>query len=112
MDSRLDSVIPRPALSSALLRPATIWAGLALFFAGTLVLGATLAAESGGTDPFSGPILLLLGVSLIGAGFAMEPADRFLDPDVRFEGTRRYFAAGVSLLFGLLAVAALVVALV
>jgi len=112
MDSTFDSVIARPALSSALLRPATIWSGLASFFAGALVLGGTLADQSGGADPFTGPILLLFGVSLVGGGFAMEPVDQFLDPDVAFEGTGRYFAAGVSLLFGLLAVAALVLALV
>jgi hypothetical protein len=76
--------------------------------AGTLALGATLATPGGEAEPFLGPLFLLLGVSLIGGGFTMDATEFFLDPEIEFSGTRRYFVAGVSLLFLVLSAAVLV----
>ncbi len=97
MELTPDGTLSRPEGSPQLLRPAAIWLGLGSFLVGSLFLGVTLAAEN--TTPFAGPILLLLGVALIGGGFTMETAPSRLDPDIEFEGLRWYFVAGISTLF-------------
>ncbi len=104
----LDRLLDRPDSLRDLLRPLSIWLGLTVFLAGAITLGAALAA---GTDPILGPLLLLLGVSLVGGGFTMTPSDFFLDPETEFVGPRRYFVAGVSVLFVLLAAVAFVAVL-
>jgi hypothetical protein len=105
MEPGLDVPFDRPDPLRECLRPAAIWLGLAAFFVGALALGATLAArQSGAARAFTGPVLLLLGVALVGGGFTMSPTEFRLDPDIEFDGRRRYLVAGSSAL--LLAVAA------
>ena len=82
------------------LRPAAIFAGLAVFLLGALVLGAALASTPAPRVYLSGgPILLLLGVALVGGGLVMEPSEYWLDPEVEFTGLQRQFVAGASALF-------------
>jgi hypothetical protein len=88
------------ALLSRYLRPAAIFLGLGVFLLGSLVLGAALAiSRPPQTYAYGGPLLLLLGVSLIGGGFVMEPSEYWIDPEIEFAGPWRYFVAGVSVLF-------------
>jgi len=105
-----DASLDRPEPLRELLRPVAIWLGIASFFAGTIATGATLAA--GGTGTLTGPLLLFLGVSLIGGGFLMEPTEFLLDPELEFSGREWYFVAAVSVLFVLLTAGAIVAALV
>ena len=87
------------------LRPLAIWLGLSTFLVGAIVLGARLA-QSGSAEAFAGPMLLLLGVSLVGGGFLMEPTDLFLDPEIEFSGREWYVVAGASVCLLALAVVA------
>ena len=107
MELGLEALVDRPDSLRPRLRPVAIWLGLVTFLAGAIRLGATLA---GGTDPFTGPVLLLLGVALVGGGFAMNPTTHALDPDVEFDRARRHFVVGVSALFLLLAAGVVVLA--
>jgi hypothetical protein len=90
------------------LRPLAIWLGLTVFMAGSIALGAALAE---GVDSVVGPLLMILGVSLVGGGFTMAPTDSFLDPDIEFTDEQWYFVAAVSVLFLLIAAISFVVAL-
>jgi hypothetical protein len=86
------------------LRTAAIFAGLGTFLLGAIVLGSALAVEQPGRiQTYVGPMLLLLGVSLIGGGFVMRRSDHWLDPELTFEGGRRYFVAGTALVSVVLA---------
>jgi hypothetical protein len=107
MELGFNSFRLRPGSLRRYLRPAAIWLGLGTFFAGALFLGATLAAPAGSAEIFTGPMLLLLGVSLIGGGFTMDVTDFLLDPKIEFEGRHRIFVAGISLLFLVLSAAVL-----
>jgi hypothetical protein len=104
----LDRWLDRPVSPRDLLRPLAIWLGLTVFLAGSIVLGAALAE---GADSVVGPLLMLLGVSLVGGGFTITPSDFFLDPEIEFAGTQWYFVVGVSLLFLLIAAVSFAVAL-
>ncbi|MFT4921911.1 MAG: hypothetical protein ACI8XM_001119 [Haloarculaceae archaeon] len=85
-------------------RPLAICFGLGVFFVGSIVLGSALAAtQPSRLQSYLGPLLLLLGVSLIGGGFVMEPTEYWLDPEVSFDGPHLYFVAGSSGLFLVLA---------
>ena len=89
---------------SRYLRPTAIFLGLSLFLVGSLVLGAALAIEQlPQVYRYGGPILLLIGVSLVGGGFVMESSEYWLDPEIEFASPWRYFVAGVSVLFLVLA---------
>jgi hypothetical protein len=110
MDLQLRESLDRPDPLRVCLRPLSIWLGLATFLGGSILLGSTLASPN--ADPFAGPLLLLVGVALVGGGFTMEPTDLFPDPEVAFTGSERYFGAAVSVLFVLLAGAVLVLAAV
>ena len=73
---------------------------------GAIALGAQLADQPGATEAVTGPLLLLLGVALVGGGFLMDPTGLFLDPDVEFSGRQWYVVAGASVfLLGLAIVA-------
>ena len=91
-----DAQLHRPESLADGLRPLAIWLGLGTFFLGALALGATLAQGAAGA--FTGPMLLLLGVSLVGGGFLMEPTEFALDPEVEFSGREWYVVAGASVL--------------
>jgi hypothetical protein len=99
----LDTRLHRPDSLRELLRPLAIWLGLVTFFLGAIALGARLArAET--TEAFVGPMLLLLGVALVGGGFLMDRTDFLLDPEVEFSGREWYVVAGASVLLLALAV--------
>jgi hypothetical protein len=88
------------------LRPSAIFLGLGTFLLGAIVLGSALAAaRPAHVELYLGPLVLLLGVGLVGGAFLMEPSDHWLDPEVAFEGLRRYFVATVSTASVLLAAA-------
>lgn len=95
---------------SRALRPVAVFLGLAAFLVGAVVLGAALAADhSARLTLYTGPMLMLLGVSLVGGALVMEPSEYWLDPEVEITGLPRYFVVGVSGLFVLVvAVVALV----
>jgi hypothetical protein len=98
----------RPFPRYRYLRPAAVWLGLASFFVGSLFLGATLAPPEESAEPLAGPVLLSVGVGLVGGAFTTDATDVALDPDVEFEGVGRYFAAGISVVFLSLSIAVLV----
>jgi hypothetical protein len=100
-----DPSIERPDPLRTALRPFAIWLGMVSFLVGAIVFGATLADQSGQVEAFTGPMLLLLGVSLVGGGFLMEATDLFLDPEIEFSGREWYVVAGASVLLLTLAVA-------
>ena len=109
MELGIDALVDRPDSLRPRLRPVAIWLGLVTFLAGAIGLGAALA---GGAEPFTGPLLLLLGVALVGGGFGMTPTTNALDPDLEFDRARRSFVVAVSALFLVLAVAVVVLAAV
>lgn len=105
--------LDRPVSLRDCLRPVAIWLGLACFFLGSIFLGDTLAARQfGDAEAFTGPVLMSLGVSLVGGGFTMDPTNRRLDPVVTFQGRQQYIVAGLSGLFLALAAIAMVLAAV
>jgi hypothetical protein len=72
------------------LRPAAIFLGLGVFLFGALVLGAALTTpRPPRVYVYSGPLLLALGVSLVGGALVMDPSGYWLDPDVEFRGWQR-----------------------
>jgi hypothetical protein len=99
-----DTQLHRPDSLADSLRPLAIWLGLGTFFLGAILLGASLARES--ADAVVGPMFLLLGVSLVGGGFLMDPTEFFLDPEIEFTGREWYVVAGASVLLLALAVIA------
>jgi hypothetical protein len=102
----LDEIIDRPDHLRTVLRPLAIWLGISSFFVGAISLGSTLATQSGTVEATTGPMLLLLGVSLAGGGFLMEPTELFLDPEIEFDGRTWYVVAGSSVCLLALAVVA------
>ncbi|MFB6233092.1 MAG: hypothetical protein ABEH61_02420 [Haloarculaceae archaeon] len=91
---------------SRTLRPVAVYLGLAAFLIGSVVLGTALAADQPArVTVYTGPMLLLLGVSLVGGALVMEPSEFWLDPDIEFTGLPRYVATGVSSLFVLVVAA-------
>ena len=111
MELDLDAGFERPEPLRTVLRPLAIWLGLAVFFLGSIALGAALAAQSGTVRAFVGPMLLVLGVALVGGGFTMEPTPLVLDPDIEFTGREWYGLVCISVLFLLVAVVAFLAAL-
>ena len=109
MELDIEGSFDRPSRLPAVLRPLGIWLGLGAFLAGSILLGGALAAP--GAEPFAGPLLLVLGVALVGGAFAMEPTGLQLDPEIEFTGSERYLAVGVAALFVILAAAVLALAL-
>ncbi|MEF8784625.1 MAG: hypothetical protein V5A45_01740 [Haloarculaceae archaeon] len=101
-----DTLVDRPDSLSTVVRPLAIWLGLTSFFVGAIAFGATLAAQSGPVETATGPMLLLLGVSLVGGGFLMEQTALFLDPEIEFRGRQWYVVAGASVCSLGLAIAA------
>lgn len=101
----LDTQLNRPDSLHDVLRPLAIWLGLGTFFVGAIVLGGRLA-ESGMAEAFTGPMLLLLGVALVGGGFLIEPTGFFLDPEVEFAGRVWYVVAGATVFLLVLAIVA------
>ena len=90
------------------LRPAAIFLGLGVFLLGAIVLGAALAAD--GTSrllAYTGTLLMLLGVSLIGGALVMDPSDFWLDPEIELEGPGRYLVVALSVLCLLFAAVAM-----
>ena len=90
------------------LRPAAIFLGLGVFLGGSLLLGAALAAA--GTSrlmAYTGALLMLLGVALVGGALVMAPSDYWLDPNIELEGPRRYLVVTASVLALLFAVVAM-----
>jgi len=90
------------------LRPTAIFLGLGVFLLGAIILGAALAD----TQPsrflaFTGALLVILGVSLVGGALVMAPSDYWLDPDIEFEGPERYLVVAVSVLSLLFAAVAM-----
>jgi hypothetical protein len=86
------------------LRPAAIFLGLGVFLLGALVLGAALATiRPPRVYVYSGPLLLALGVALVGGALVMDPSEYWLDPDVEFRGWRRVVVVAVSVGFVVLA---------
>ena len=102
----LDVPFDRPDSPRDLFRPLAIWFGLAVFLLGAVTLGAALADQSGAVEAFTGPMLLVLGVALVGGGFLMEQSDFFLDPEIEFEGREWYLVVGTSLCLLAFAIAA------
>lgn len=95
---------------SGLVRPAAIWVGLGTFLLGSILFGDTLARA--GTQPFEGPVLMLLGVALVGGGFTMDRSEMVYDPEIEFSGLEYYAVAGVSTLLLVVAAVLLVLSLV
>lgn len=90
-------------------RPAAIFLGLCVFLVGVIVLGAALAAgQSRFLLAYTGSLLAVLGVSIVGGALVMAPSEHWLDPDIEFDGPQRYLVTAVSVLFLLFAVVALV----
>jgi hypothetical protein len=89
-----------------LVRPAAIWLGLAVFLFGSILFGNALTGT--GTQPFEGPLFMLLGVALVGGGFTMDASEFEYDPEIEFSGLEYYVVAGLSALFLLVAIAVLV----
>jgi hypothetical protein len=108
MEPEIDGSFDRPTPLSAVLRPLGLWLGLGSFLAGAILLGGALDAP--GAEPFAGPLLLLLGVALVGGVFAMEPTGYRPDPEIEFTAPRRYLAVGVAALFVVLAAVVLALA--
>ncbi len=102
----LDAIVERPDSLHTVVRPLAIWLGLASFLFGAIAFGATLAAQSATVGTVTGPMLLLLGVSLVGGGFLMESTELFLDPDIEFQGREWYIVATASVCSLALAIAA------
>ncbi len=96
MDPVLDGSL-RDLADITLVRPAAIWLGLGSFFVGSILFGDALAGT--GAIPHAGPLLMLLGVALVGGGFTMEPTDFEYDPGLTFSGMEWYVITGVSALF-------------
>lgn len=89
-------------------RPAAIFLGLGVFLLGSILLGADLAAtETSRLLAYTGSLLALLGVALVGGALVMAPSDYWLDPDIEFEGPRRYLVVTLSVLSLLFAVVAM-----
>jgi len=94
------SVEARVEPLSRALRPFGVFLGLAVFLLGAVVLGDALATDAPAVVArYTGPMLMALGVSLVGGAFVMEPTSYWLDPEIEFDGPKRYFVAGVSALF-------------
>lgn len=109
MDYALDESLDDIA-DAAVARPVAIWLGLVGFFLGSVLFGNALA--SAGTRPFGGPLLMLLGVALVGGGFTMAPTGLAFDPDIEFSGLARSVIVGCSSLFVVLAALVLIASLV
>jgi|AntRauTorcE11898_2_1112593.scaffolds.fasta_scaffold76740_1 hypothetical protein len=102
----LDALVERPDSLRTVVRPLAIWVGLASFFVGAIAFGAMLAAQSGTGETVIGPMLLLLGVSLVGGGFLMDRTELFLDPEIEFRGRQWSVVASASICSLGLAIAA------
>jgi hypothetical protein len=105
IDLRPAADIEAPSKS---LRPAATFLGLGVFLGGSVLLGAALAAAGiSRLLAYTGSLLMLLGVALVGGALVVAPSDHWLDPDVESEGPRRYLVVTASVLALLFAVVAM-----
>ena len=104
MQAHLNGLEEELDLYTRYLRPGAIFLGLGVLLLGAIVLGASLTvSQPPRMYVYSGPILVLLGVSLVGGGLVMEPSEYWLDPEIEFVGWQRNFVAGISVAFLLFA---------